>query len=153
MPFKLIEDAVREKLTGETQKNTLDFLASMRENGFSFVGFGDGDETAGWDPSYNGNGFGCVLVADDFMFFIGLDWHVDDSRSPDDELKAFAWANVRACPQEPCKPPYCQGDNHCKNRWQLFGREYESTCHSPLQFIGPDAVTLENLKKLLLMTK
>jgi len=149
MSVKLIENAIKEKLTSEKQKNALDFIASMRENDFSFERFDD--EGGGWDPTYNGKGFGCVLVADDFMFFIGLDW--DFGRNDivvDDELKEFAWAHTTICPQSPCKPPYCENN---KNRWQIFGKQYESTCHSPLQFIAPDAKTLDNVKKLLFATK
>jgi hypothetical protein len=33
----------------------------------------------------------------------------------------------------------------------IFGKEYESTCHSPLAFLNPDAGALENAKKLFLM--
>ena len=153
---KLIEDAIKERLTGETQKNTLDFIASLQENGFSFVGFDD--EGGGWDPVHKDKDTpGCVLVTDQFMFFIGLDWRFDENNPVDEELKEFACAHVPICPQGPCQPPYCQGDeyghNHSKNHWQIFGKEYESACHSPLQFIGPDAKTLDNIKKLLLITK
>ena len=146
-----IEDAVRDRLTGAAQKDTLDFIAFARERGVSFKGF----ETEGqvmWDPTYNDKGFGCVIVADQFMFFLGLDWRFDDSGGADEELKAFVRKHVAVCPQEPCEPPYCQGDNHSHNRWHIFGMDYESTCHAPLQFIGPDADALGQMKKLLLMT-
>jgi len=157
MSGKLIENAIKEKLTGEEQKNALDFIAFMQENGFLFKRWGDDGEEGGWDPVYKGKGNGCVLVTDVFMFFLGLDWCIDECIAADDELKEFAWSRVPICPQESCEPPYCQGDEHghnkCKNRWQIFGKVYESTCHSPLQFINPDAKTFDMLKKLLLMTK
>jgi len=153
MSGKLIESAIKEKLTGEKQKNALDFVASMQENGFSFNGWSDSD-SEGWDPTYNGKGFGCVLVHDAFMFFIGLAWDCGRNNiDVDDELKEFAWSSMTVCPQSPCEPPYCQGENHSKNHWQIFGKQYESTCHSPLQFIDPDAKTLDNILKLLLATK
>jgi len=146
-----IENAIKEKLTGEKQKNTLDFITSMQDNGFSFIGWLNEDgSVGGWDPTYNGKGFGCVLVTDKFMFFIGLDWDCKHSETTDEELKKFAWTHVTICPQQPCKPPYCENN---KNQWTIFGKEYESTCHSPLQFIDPDAKTLDNIKKLLLATK
>jgi len=150
MSGKLIENAIKEKLTGEKQKNALDFIAAMREKGFSFEGWGSGDDV-GWNPTYNGKGFGCVLVSNQFMFFIGLDWSFDDSGPADDELKEFAWAHVVNCPQEKyCKPPHCENS---KNRWQIFQKEFESTCHAPLAFFNLVAKKLENIKKLLLMTK
>ena len=152
----VIEDVIKEKLVGEAQKNALDFVAAMQEKEFSFVGWDSGSEV-GWTPTYNGKGLGTTLINDQFMFFIGLDWNFDDSRAVEDEIKEFVWAHITVCPQEPCAPPYCQADehndNHSKNRWKIFGKEYESTCNAPLQFIGPDAKTLDNIKKLLLMTK
>ena len=153
MSGKLIESAINEKLIGEKQKNALDFVESMQENGFLFNGWSDGD-SEGWDPTYNGKGFGCVLVRDVFMFFIGLAWDCGRNNiEVDDELKEFAWSSITVCPQSLCKPPYCQGENHSKNRWQIFGEQYESICHSPLQFIDPDAKTLDKILKLLLTTK
>ena len=58
----LIENAINKKLTGETQNNALDFVAFMRENGFSFEGFDTGKEV-GWTPTYKGEGIGCIMVA------------------------------------------------------------------------------------------
>ncbi|MCL2404517.1 MAG: hypothetical protein FWC92_03100 [Defluviitaleaceae bacterium] len=153
MSGKLIESAIKEKLTDEKQKNVLRFIASMQENGFTFNYWSDGD-CEGWDPTYNGKGIGCALVHDNFMFFIGLTWGSGrNDIEADDELREFAWSSTTICPQRPCKPPYCQGENHSKNRWQIFGKQYESTCHSPLQFIDPDAQTLDNILKLLVATK
>jgi hypothetical protein len=159
---KLIEDGIREKLTGDPQKNALDLVAFMRENEFSFDAFDMGSET-GWNPTYKGKGFGCVQIGNDntLGFWLGLDWNFDDTgklaQHVDDDLKEFAWAHVVVCPQEKyCKPPYCQpNDEHpgSRNRWQIFGKEYESTCHAPLAFFNPDAKAVENLKKLLYMTK
>jgi len=85
------------------------------------------------------------------MFWIGLEWIFDDSDSVDGELKEFAGAHVVYCPQEKyCKPPYCENS---KNRWQAFGKEYESTCHAPLAFFDPDAETNDKIKNLLFITK
>jgi len=152
----VIEEVIKTKLAGDAQKNALDFVTAIQEKGFSFVGWGSGDDV-GWTPTYNGKGLGSTLIYDQFMFFIGLDWDFDDSGTVEDELKEFTWAHVIGCPQEPCTPPYCQASednpNHSKNRWKIFDKEYESTCHAPLQFIGPDAKTLEKIKRLLLITQ
>jgi len=150
MAGKLIETAVKEKLTGERQQNALDFIASMKESGFSFEGWSD-NESEGWGPAYNGKDVGCVLIDDVFMFFIGLEWDFGRSNLiDDDELKDFALTHTTICPQAVCKPPYCKNNN---NRWQIFGKEYESTCHAPLQFFDLDAKGLDNIRKLLLATK
>ena len=148
-----IEETIRKKLKGEARKNALDFVAFSQANGFSFVGFDAGSEGYRWTPTYNGKGLGCVAVTNEFMFWVGLDWRFDDNGPVDDELKNFVYMHVVSCPQEPCMPPYCQGECHCKNRWQIFEKEFQSTCHSPLAFFGPDAISFENMKKLLLLTK
>ena len=151
--LKKIEDKINVVLSGETQKNSLDFIAFMRTNGFSFEGFDMGDDEVGWNPIFKEKSIGCIMVSDQLMFWLGLDWCFDDNGSVSDDLKDFTWSHVVNCPQEPCKPPYCEGDNHSKNHWKIFEKEFESTCHSPLAFFGPDAKTLDNIKKLLLMTK
>lgn len=151
-----IENAIKERLVGETQKHTLDFVAFMRKNEFSCEWFDAGCD--GWTPSYKGEGFGTIMVApewsqekDGFILWLGLECVFDDIEQADDDLKEFAWAHVVICPQNNyCKPPYCENS---KNHWKVFGREYESTCHAPLAFFNPDANTLENLKKLFVMIK
>lgn len=150
-----IENAIHERLTGEARINALDFVVFMHENEFTFEGF-DLGHTVGWNPAYSGKGIGCTMVSDQFMFWLGLECEFDSSGPADDELKDFAWAHVINCPQDLCKPPYCQAnDEHpgCKNRWGIFGRDYESTCHAPLAFVNPDAKAFENLKKLMLRAR
>ena len=158
MAEKQIENVINEKLTGDAQKNALDLITFMRTNEFSFEGFNDGKELK-WNPNYKGKSIGCMAVAEELMLsegistalWLGLDWSFDDSGPADDELKEFAWAHVVNCPQEKyCKPPHCENS---KNRWQIFQKEFESTCHAPLAFFNLDAKKLENIKKLLLMTK
>jgi len=157
MSEKLIKNVINEKLTGNAQKDALDLIEFMQGNGFSFKDFDTGSYVR-WTPTYNGEGMGCIAVAEEAMLstgvsialWLGLDWHFDDSAPTDDELKKFAWAHVVNCPQEPCKPPHCENS---KNPWKIFGKEFESTCHSPLAFFSLDAKALENIKKLLLMTK
>jgi len=151
--LKKIEDKINSTLGGEMQRNSLDFITFMRENGFSFDGFDIGNDEVGWNPIFKEKSIGCLMITDKFMFWLGLDWCFDDTVSVDNELKEFVWKNVVNCPQEPCEPPYCEGDNHSKNNWEIFGKEFKSTCHSPLAFIGPDVETFDNLKKLLLFTK
>ena len=151
MTGKPIETAINEKLTGEAQENALKFVTTLQANGFSFEGWEDGD-VAGWDPTYNGKGGGCIMIPGELNIWLGLGWCFDDNSSVDDDLKEFAWEHVVVCPQKSCKPPYCEGDNHSKNRWQIFGKEFESTCHSPLAFFNPDSIKLEKIKRLLLTT-
>ena len=84
---------------------------------------------------------------------VGYGEDKDGCGTIENELKEFTWSHVVNCPQKLCEPPYCEGDNKSKNQWQIFGKNYESTCHSPLAFFGPDENALNNMKKLLHMTK
>jgi len=155
-----IEEAIREKLTGDAQKNALDFFSSMREHEITCEYFDIGNYT-GWYPTYKDKGFGCILINPyrdntdkKIGIYIGLELDLSNLIPLDDEMKENILAHVRICPTQRCSPPYCNVENsghECKNRWKIFGIEYESTCHSPLEFIDPDVKTYENIKKLLLM--
>lgn len=159
-----IEDAIRKKLKGEAQMNALDFVAFLIENGFACDWSGV-DNTLMWTPVYQGEGFGNIAVAQkfnimvaqkhakeyvDFVLWIGCvhDFEVGDLA--DDALKEFAWAHVVNCRQEKYCTGYCKSS---RNRWTIFGKEYESTCHAPLAFYNPDADDFDNIKKLLLLLK
>jgi len=157
MSKNLIENVIHEKLTGETQKNALDLIAFMQENGFSFKDFASGNDIR-WTPMYKGNGIGCIAVAEESMLndsnniaiWLGLECNFENDDTEDDELKEFAWSHIVNCPQELCKPPHCKGS---KNRYKILGKEYESTCHAPLAFFELSDKSLENIKKLILMIK
>ena len=149
---RLIENEINEKLTGDTLKDTLDFVAFMQENGFSFEWWENGNET-GWTPVYDGETLGTIVIASPtyFMLWLGLMFDFKNSGMIDDDLREFAWAHVAVCPQENyCKPPYCE---HSKNPFQIFGNEYESACHYPLIIHDSDAKSFENVKKLLQIYK
>jgi len=144
----LIENAINEKLTGETQANALDLIAFMRANEFL--------NEDGWEIYYKGEGIGCIDIAkidsdkDEFWFWPSLGWDIDGNGSAYDELKEFAWAHVRICRQKKYCAGYCDAS---RNRWKIFGKEYESTCHAPMSFTNPNANTVENIKKLMLIIK
>lgn len=148
-----IERAIAERLEGDAREGASAFVARLKERGFSFEGFPSGGGTR-WTPSYRGEGFGCAAVEDRFMFWIGLvDWF-DVESNIDPELARFAWSRVVNCPQvKYCAPPYCQGDargnNRCKNRFRIFGKEYGSVCHAPLAFFGPSGEEFGRMLRLL----
>jgi len=160
---KTIEDAIREILTGERRENALALLGFMRAEGFTFEGFEYGSE-AGWNPAYDGKCFGTMKALkipsgeEYFAVWIGLAADFADIDTADEALKETAFACVVACPQTPCKPPYCQPSpehpsNTSRNRWKIFGKQYESVCHAPLAFFNPDTKAVDCIKKLLVMIK
>ena len=162
MSTRSIEDVINEKLTGDTQAKALDLVIFMRENGFTFEGFESGNDVR-WTPSYEHEGFGCIAIAEEAMLsggvsiaiWLGLDCGLEKSETIDDELKDFTWSKVVNCPQAEhgCDPPYNRSCIEYRNRWLVFGKEFESTCHSPLAIFNLDDVSLANVKKLLLLIK
>ncbi len=145
-----IEDAINEKLTGDAQRNALDFVAFLRANEISLNSSGDGEGWAVGGIVENSVGFMLVNGAEQMpgpwtVWFNSCDFGGDPA---DDELKETAWAYTSKC-------------EHCHAAWKdcgggdrtIFGKEFEWLCHSPLMFTNPDAKTLQNVNKLILLLK
>ena len=66
------------------------------------------------------------------------------SGSADEALKETAWAHVRACEQ-------CGCGSQPGSSKIIFGKKFEHLCFSHLEFLSPDAETLEDIKNLLLL--
>jgi bifunctional DNA-binding transcriptional regulator/antitoxin component of YhaV-PrlF toxin-antitoxin module len=83
----------------------------------------------------------------DFDIILHISNH--DGKNPvDDELKEFAWSRMILCPVGCERPVFCENS---KNRRTVFGKEFESTCQSPLAFFTPDANQLKKVQNLMLM--
>jgi len=148
--FKELKAVINGSLEGDMQKNALDFAAFLEANDILIESNGDGRGWAVGGVVGNSNGF---MMVDSIGKNLGIwinDCNFSDGDSADNDLKAFALAHVVNCPQEPCVGGGCAEKNH---RNTIFGKEYESICHSPLAFLNPDAKTCENVKKLFLMLK
>ena len=147
---KELEDAINNALKGSMRENALSFSAFLRENGIPLYSNGDG---RGWAIGGVVGNSGGYMMVDDSGGNLGIwinDCDFKDAGTASEGLKEFAWAHVVNCPQEPCVNGGCAEKNH---RNVVFGREYESTCHSSLAVLNPDAETLENAKMLFLMLK
>jgi hypothetical protein len=146
-----IEDAINKKLTGDAQKNALDFAGFLCANGLSYEANDDG---GGWAVGgIVGDSFGYMLVngVEEFpgpwtIWLNSCDF--ESSLTADDKLKEAAWAHTSICGQ--CHEGWkdCGGGGRT-----IFGKNFEKLCHSPLMFNNPDASVLENIKKLMLMLK
>ena len=146
-----IEDKINDVLTGDALNNALDFVAFLHENQLSLD---SNDDHVGWAVGgIVGNSIGYVLVngvaqmpGPWTIWFNSCDFNESDSA--DDELKETAWAHANFC-------------GHCHAGWKdcgcgdrtIFGRKFDSLCHSPLAFTNPDVQTLKNMKELMLMLK
>ena len=140
------ENAINERLMGDVQKNALDFAAFLRANDMTLERLEDCD---GWNVYIRGiNSAFVQIFGDKNNFNVVLHISTYDGESPvDDDLKAFTWAHVLLCPG-------CGSETFCEesqNRRTIFGKEFESTCQSPLVFLDPDANDLMNVQKLMLI--
>jgi hypothetical protein len=148
----IIEEKIKGVLSGDSLENALNFVAFLQANELVTETHGDGDGWSGAIGGIVGNSLGFMMVngAADMpgpwtVWFNSCDFGGD---SVDDDLKETAWAYASKC-------------GKCHTGWEtcgggartIFGKEFEYLCHSPLMFTNPDAKTLVNLKKLMLMLK
>ena len=147
--YNLFEAQINAALTGDAQKNALDFAAFLRANDMSLEKI---DVPGGWNVYIKGiNSAFVQIFSDRNEFNVVLHISTYNGESPaDDELKAFAWVHIVLCPQGCGGPAFC---GESQNRRTIFGKEYESTCQSPLAFLAPDAHDLKKVQKLMLMLK
>ena len=146
-----IEEQIGHVLTGDAQKNALDFIAFLQANEISLDSNGDNE---GWAVGgIVGNSIGFMLVngAPDCpgpwtMWFNSCDF--GDGGNINDDLKETVWAHASPCGKCHAGWENCGGGNRT-----IFGREFEKLCHSPLMFTNPGGKTLENMKKLILNFK
>jgi len=132
-----IENEIITKLSGEMQKNALDFVAYMRAAGMT------NHETISSAFEYNGQ-WVCILIIDDGGWTIydnPLTKHYDDFPM-DEQLKAFAWAHVHICATGHC-------DSSPGIRKTIFGKDYENVCTSEVAFRNPDAETLQKVMQMI----
>jgi len=149
---KNIENSIREKLRGETQKNALDFVALAQANGLSPVFHQEGCWVVGGTPEQR---TGLIFIhGDEVKFGPPVPWVVwftscdfIDNGSVDDGLKEFAWAHASPCGK-------CRGDDWEKcNKGEriIFTKNVGRLCHCPLIFCEPDGTKLEQIIKLQLL--
>jgi hypothetical protein len=146
-----IEQAIREKLTGDAQRNALDFAAFLRKNEMLLT---PNDDGTGWAiGGIVGNSMGYLMMngADIFpgpwtMWLNYCDF--DGADTTDNELQETAWAHASPCGKCHAGWEKCGGDDRT-----IFGKKFERLCHSPLMFHNPDAMTLESMQKLMSILK
>jgi len=144
MSIETIEDAIREKLAGQTRQNALDFVAFLKANGIP----GDGG-VFHVPGAYLCN----IFQVDESGWHVSME-HLDgvfcrgeyQGFPAEEKVKEFAWAHVSKCSGCGC------GFNPGRRVW-LFGREFHHNCFGLLYFASPDGEALELLKELTLAWK
>jgi len=153
-----IEDAIRQKLKGDAQKNALDFVAFLRMNDISLdYNAKESRKKSIWNGAVGGivgNSIGYITVNGDekcpgpwTFWFNSCDF--DGSDAADDEFKNAIWAFASPCGRCHENWETCMGSG----KRTILGKEFENQCHSPLMFCNPDARAVGNMQTFLLYLK
>jgi hypothetical protein len=157
MSEQRIENFIGEVLTGDAQKNALEFVAYLKASEMLFErGKGYWEDKLYWLITYK----------DEYVCFILINgseektepdgWTIwsDDSGSAwfedfpiDEHIKEIAWKNVDFCAN-------CGScDNPGGTRKTIFGKEFNNVCITTMKFINPDVEALECVKKMVEIRK
>ncbi len=157
MPEPGIEKFINEVLTGETQKNALEFAAFLSANQMLFVrGKGYWDDKLYWMIKYKDEYVCFILIngSGTEEKFAPLTIWSDDSDSNwygnfplDEHTKEIVWKNVDICGN--CGGCHNPGGS-CK---MIFGKEFSNVCRTTLRFINPDIEALRCVKKMVEIRK
>ena len=160
-----IEDHVRTALSGDLQKNALDYIAYMKENGITL------DSNLPYSPDtpdgkvyyYNfgsDNGLFIVLVIEPgergWTVCIGstnnnLTGSEYQSRAKfpaDEKVKEFAWEHTRICQHFRTNGKECGCGNQPGMYITLFGKEIDNNCNGNIEINNPSGEALEMTKRL-----
>jgi hypothetical protein len=144
MSDQKIENIINDALTGDAQKNALDFAEFLAAN--EMIAGGEHGEVSCKGKSV------CYMHIDGaaeepgpWTIWTEGDYSGEIEDVPMDErIKKIAWANVNICAS-------CGGDCSPGQRKMIFGKEFDNVCNAAMAFNNPDAATLECVKKLLIM--
>jgi len=152
----LIENTINDHLTGEIQKNALDFLDFMRTNELLH------NAADGTSFSYLGEEI-CLMIQDDKAPISGwiifwADCDIDNGEHgnfcSDERLIDFAQNNVNICTNFRSNGKNCGCGQQPGERRIVFGKEYYNCCSKcTLCFSNPSAESLESIKKLVEIRK
>jgi hypothetical protein len=151
MPEQRIENFIDEVLTGDEQKNALEFASYLRASEMVFErGKGYWEGKLYWVIKYKDESVCFILVGAEekpgpgpwiiWSDNSGSNWFEDFPL--DEHMKEIAWKNVDICGN-------CGGcGNPGGSRKTIFGKEFNNVCITPMRFTNPDAGELEFVKKM-----
>ena len=148
-----VEDVIRNSEQSENlQNNLIEFCRFLKDNEFSIEPEGHTeDNKSGWKIVYTNE---CIGHMNFTKLGIWLDTcDFGNSDSADDALKETAWAHIRLCEYFTSDGKKCGCHDQPGLSKVIFGKKHENLCFALLEFKNPDAKTIENIKKLLLLFK
>ena len=149
----IVEDVVKSSGLSENMKKAhIEFCRFLRDNEFSVEPEGHTEnDVSGWAILYMAECVGHLNFNDVGIWIDTCDFGGSDSA--DDVLREFAQAHVRACEHFHSGGEQCGCGRQPGYSKVIFGKKYENLCFALLEFTNPDAETIENIKKLLLLFK
>ena len=140
-----IEDQIKSGLSGDVQKNALDFTAFLRANDFTpEVNI----EHDGWTISSSGRVIVFLkVISDENVFAIVLN-ACNFTGDPSDDVRDFTWERVVFCPTGCGASTICEMS---QKRVSIFGKDFENICIAPFEFFNLNADELQKAQKLVLM--
>ena len=136
-----LEKEITNKLSGDMQKNALDFVAFLRGLGMT----NHAEHTSAFEL---GGEWVCILIINDggWMLFDNPLTSKYDDFPADEDLKEFAWAHVNICTS-------CGGSSGCGSQPGrtkiIFGKQFDNVCTSEVAFFDPDAGTLQKVMQMI----
>ena len=143
--IKTIEEKLNETLSGDLLKNTLDFVAFLKDCGMTY----DNDNRFFYMGAYTyiliffkdaNNPEGILCICD-------CPIREHESFPIDESVKEYVWANVKKCKN-------CGCDDKMRGATKaIFGKEFDNLCSSEVTFINPDTESFEKIKTLMELWK
>ena len=148
-----VEDVIKNSgLSEDLKKSHLEFCRFLKDNGFSIEPEGHTeDNVSGWIILHMTECVGHTNYTNAGVWIDTCDF--SDSDLADDALKETAWAHVRICEHFSSGGKQCGCGNQPGSNKMIFGKKFENLCFALLEFLNPDAKTLEDIKKLMLLFK
>jgi hypothetical protein len=158
MSEQSIENYINEVLTGNEQKNALDFVAYLRASEMLFErGGGYWEDKLYWYIKFKNEYVCYILIGSEEKPGPGpwIIWS-DDSGSNwftnfplDEHMKKIAWKNVSICGN--CGG--CDNRGYTRKTKTIFGKEFNNVCLTTFSFTDPDVEELEFMKKMVELRK
>ena len=148
------EEIMSSDLSENLQKAHIEFYHFLKDNEFSIKTEADGN---GWQIFYKNELIGHMNYVYEFIGQNAAIWidtcDFGGSDSADDVLKETTWTHVRICEHFSSGGKQCGCSRQPGFNRTIFGKEHKNLCFALLEFMNPDTVTLENIKKLMLLFK
>ena len=153
MSKQIMEDFIGEVLTGDAQKNALEFAIYLRANDMLFKkGKNYWEDKLYWAIKFKDEIVCYILIGYEENPGEKSDsWIVwcDDSNSDwfngdfplDEHIKKFAWKNVEICGK-------CGSCTEYGKDKTIFEKEFDNVCGTNMRFEIPNAEEVESMKKI-----